>query len=310
MAELQTDSWAPIGWPDSPSAPFHYKVKLSHRFRRACLMLSFCAVMPWGKTVLFSSQHELPRTGAAAAFFTKAGHFCAAHPNIEGPKTSNPISPSRSVALRQVGQPYFHRRISLLAPFVSSLCVLVDGEACVAEQPFNPLKLKGAFWETGKLYRKQDFEEQEPKSVAALLEEIKPYCNVLKQLKDAAQQGDFEQVKTQLRGGNFSEARLRTRAKLALKLLAKQETTVEDDTKFLAAENEFFKVGQELNVLNAEIDAATVDFSRGVVGLAINEANRATKDQEDLSWNIVASLGGTAKSLERFIFLAADAMDK
>jgi len=54
-----------------------------------------------------------------------------------------------------------------------------------------------------------------------------------------------------------------------------------------------------LNVLNAEIDAATVDFSRGVVGLAINEANRATKDQEDLSWNIVASLGGTAKSLER-----------
>eukprot|EP00435_Cladocopium_sp_Y103_P031150 s482_g7.t2 len=162
-----------------------------------------------------------------------------------------------------------------------------------AEEPFNPLKLKGYFWETGKFYEGQTSEISES-NITKILEELRQTEQPWESL---VSEGKFEDLKTQLRGANFSESLLRIRGKRVLKLLSQQESTVEDDEKFQEAEQGYVLLGQELNGLNAAIDSATVDFSRGAFQLV------------DLAWNLVATLRSVRKRLGKFIELADRARD-
>lgn len=177
-----------------------------------------------------------------------------------------------------------------------------------AEEPFNPLKLKGYFWETGKFYEGQTSEISES-NITKILEELRQTESLLQPWESLVSEGKFEDLKTQLRGANFSESLLRIRGKRVLKLLSQQESTVEDDEKFQEAELGYVLLGQELNGLNSAIDSATVDFSRGAFQLVVSETERAAKDEQDLAWNLVATLRSVRKRLGKFIELADQARD-
>eukprot|EP00434_Breviolum_minutum_P016925 symbB.v1.2.014933.t4/scaffold1103.1/size137753/9 len=150
--------------------------------------------------------------------------------------------------------------------FLSIVVALRPCEA-KAEEPFNPLKLKGYFWETGKFYEGETSET----NIAEILEELKETASLLQPFESLVSEGKFEELKTKLRGANFSESLLRIRGKRVLKLLSQQESTVEDDEKFREAEQAYVLLGKELNGLNGAIDSATVDFSRGALQLVASK---------------------------------------
>lgn len=157
---------------------------------------------------------------------------------------------------------------------------------------------------------REELEAQEQRNIAGILTNIRGSSDALRQIQKLAEAKDFDAVKTQLRGGSFSESILRFRVTLILKLLREQESTMEDDTAYRAADREDVRLGQELSLMNKEIDKATLDFSRGAISLAINEAERAGKDPEDSKFNVVASLNAVAKAIDRFAAAAETARDK
>ncbi|CAE7217772.1 unnamed protein product, partial [Symbiodinium microadriaticum] len=170
-------------------------------------------------------------------------------------------------------------------------------------------------WETGKLSDTGTLDgrgwgQAESSDLVVLLGQLNDTVKVFESLEDNLPQQSFEQLKTQLRGGSFSESVLRIRTKRILNLLSQQESTVEDDDMFRAAEVENQQLGKEVNAMNAAVDAATLDFGGGPGALIANEAERANRKSEDLSRDIEAGLRAVRKRLERFVELAEAARDK
>ncbi|CAK9105179.1 unnamed protein product [Durusdinium trenchii] len=141
--------------------------------------------------------------------------------------------------------------------------LILTSEESFAEESFNPLKLKGYFWETGKFY--STAESADSQDIRKILSELTETASILQTLESTVADGNFEELKTQLRGANFSESLLRIRGKAVLNILSQQESTVEDDEKFRDVQQAYVLLGQELNGLNGAIDSATVDFSRGAL---------------------------------------------
>ena len=147
--------------------------------------------------------------------------------------------------------PAFSSPVQRRHGFLSIVVALRPYEA-KAEEPFNPLKLKGYFWETGKFYEGETSEA----NIAEILDELKEtesllwletalrtfyylmicsglldlfkkhvfcawFCSVnriqLRQpFESLVSEGKFEELKTKLRGANFSESLLRIRGKRVL----------------------------------------------------------------------------------------------
>ncbi len=147
--------------------------------------------------------------------------------------------------------PAFSSPVQRRHGFLSIVVALRPNEA-KAEEPFNPLKLKGYFWETGKFYEGETSEA----NIAEILDELKEtesllwletalrtfyylmiccglldlfkkhvfcawFCSVnriqLRQpFESLVSEGKFEELKTMLRGANFSESLLRIRGKRVL----------------------------------------------------------------------------------------------
>lgn len=151
--------------------------------------------------------------------------------------------------------PAFSSPVQRRHGFLSIVVALRPCEA-KAEEPFNPLKLKGYFWETGKFYEGETSEA----NIAEILEELKETESLLRletalrilllfddmmwfawslqnsksiwfapvlccwlnrieprqPFESLVSEGKFEELKTKLRGANFSESLLRIRGKRVL----------------------------------------------------------------------------------------------
>ena len=109
--------------------------------------------------------------------------------------------------------------LSFLSAQTSRLCrrhcmlpLLTFSEKALAEENFNPLKLKGYFWETGKFYDKEN-PDAESEDIKQILSDLNETLSILLPLESTVPEGNFEELKTKLRGANFSESLLRIRGK-------------------------------------------------------------------------------------------------
>ena len=112
-----------------------------------------------------------------------------------------------------VGAPlpcFLLRRSLCLFPAGAGLPGALEARA----ESFNPLKLKGYFWETGQFYEPSTAEGAEGGAEAAAEARLwlREAAAVLAAL-DSEALSDFERLKRQLRGANFSESLLRIRGK-------------------------------------------------------------------------------------------------
>ena len=85
------------------------------------------------------------------------------------------------------------------------VAIASPGRGAAADAPplGNPLKLKGEFWENGRLYKKDDAEL--PTDAPTLLNDLKRLQTALASLEQLAEDGQYEQLQVQLRGGRFRQ---------------------------------------------------------------------------------------------------------
>ena len=186
-----------------------------------------------------------------------------------------------------------------------------------ARAVYNPLNLKGTFWETGQLYVKKD--SGLPSDPDELLPELNETVIALESLNDLVLDGKFEDLSRQLRGGSVSESQLRLRGYALLDQLP------EDSRNAYLAEQAFRIFLNRFANLDATVEAAARQskLDGGLVetlGLAVvspfgaaNEVAKITQEPNmggDARISVLASLGDTTKSLKAFVKAANDALKK
>eukprot|EP00588_Corethron_pennatum_P006868 CAMPEP_0194284518 /NCGR_PEP_ID=MMETSP0169-20130528/27788_1 /TAXON_ID=218684 /ORGANISM="Corethron pennatum, Strain L29A3" /LENGTH=268 /DNA_ID=CAMNT_0039030357 /DNA_START=10 /DNA_END=816 /DNA_ORIENTATION=+ len=185
-----------------------------------------------------------------------------------------------------------------------------------ASAVYNPLNLKGSFWETGELYKKQDNEL--PLDSEDLLASLVEIAVSLDSLKSVAENEDFCELSRLLRGGAVSESRLRLRAYAAIDRIG-------DEGESAKAAELLLEVLRNFEVLDAAAEGATrvgkIDGGLvGTLGLAVlnplgaaNEAARISSEKRndfarDPRLNTVSTLVDTTRSLRVFNKAVGDAI--
>eukprot|EP00439_Symbiodinium_sp_Y106_P013460 s213_g1.t3 len=167
------------------------------------------------------------------------------------------------------------RRDSLSAILVATFGF---SQRSLAEEPFNPLKLKGYVWETGKLSDTGTLDgrgwgQAESSDLAVLLGQLNDTIKVFESLEANLPQESFEQLKTQLRGASFSELWLKSVMRAFSEFAPSGSSTC-----FLSRRAPSKTMTRkEINAMNAAVDAATLDFGGGPGALIANEAERANR---------------------------------
>jgi len=179
---------------------------------------------------------------------------------------------------------------------------------------YNPLNLKGSYWETGELYQKK--ENEIPFERDELIASLKQSEVALDSLTNLVLEGKFDALSKQLRGGAVSESQLRLRAYALI-------DTIENDAQMYVASDLFRKFLRDFDTLDRTAEAAVRQskIDGGVVetlGLAVvapigaaNEIIKITSEQnlgKDPRINVLAVLGAATKSLHAFNKAAEDAI--
>mmetsp|Transcript_22391 Transcript_22391/g.34507 ORF Transcript_22391/g.34507 Transcript_22391/m.34507 type:complete len:266 (+) Transcript_22391:80-877(+) len=179
---------------------------------------------------------------------------------------------------------------------------------------YNPLNLKGSYWETGELYQKK--ENEIPYEPAELITSLKKAETALDSLTSLVLEGKFDTLSKQLRGGAVSESQLRLRAYALI-------DSIENDEKMYEASDLFRNFLRDFDRLDRTVEAAVRQskIDGGVVetlGLAVvapigaaNEMLKISSEQnlgKDARINVLAVLGAATKSLHAFNKTAEDAI--
>ena len=94
-----------------------------------------------------------------------------------------------------------------LLPASAVAAMLSTSSPQKANAIYNPLNLKGTFWETGELYVKK--ESELPQDPGDLLPLLRDALRSLESLDSYVLDGKFDDLSRQLRGGSISESQLR-----------------------------------------------------------------------------------------------------
>ena len=133
------------------------------------------------------------------------------------------VARSTSIALTKIGSPAVTTAASSPPPLWSRRRILfhlvIGAPTTVAAadgNTGNPFTLRGQFWETGKPYKASDKESLAEASDQYLLEGLQDAARRLKSLDALAEDGQFGEITSALRGGQISEPRIRMSARILL----------------------------------------------------------------------------------------------
>eukprot|EP00568_Trieres_chinensis_P001046 CAMPEP_0183308620 /NCGR_PEP_ID=MMETSP0160_2-20130417/22361_1 /TAXON_ID=2839 ORGANISM="Odontella Sinensis, Strain Grunow 1884" /NCGR_SAMPLE_ID=MMETSP0160_2 /ASSEMBLY_ACC=CAM_ASM_000250 /LENGTH=262 /DNA_ID=CAMNT_0025472481 /DNA_START=36 /DNA_END=824 /DNA_ORIENTATION=- len=229
-------------------------------------------------------------------------------------KSSSHFRALRNPALAETND----RRDVLRSGISSTVAALVFGSfLCTdsAEAVNNPLNLKGSYWETGKLYRKED--NVPPDDPAEILAEFAATATALDSLEGVAEEGRFGDLSRLLRGGAVSESRLR------LGGYALVDAIEDDDRSYFAGELlrgflrdfAYLDAASEAAARRAKIDGGITE----TMGLAVvspfgaaNELARVSNEPalgKDARIAVLIAIGRAATSLRAFNKAAADSLN-
>ena len=189
----------------------------------------------------------------------------------------------------------------------ASVATLVTANPSYAQAVYNPLNLKGAFWETGMLYEKKD--DKLPNDPDDILPSLIETVAAFESLNDLVEEGKFEDLSRQLRGGKISESQLRLRGYALLDFLpndGKASYLAEQCFRIFLTQFANLDATAEGAARQAKIDGGLVE----TLGLAIvspfsaaNEVAKISREPSlgnDARLSVLAALGGTTKALKAF----------
>jgi hypothetical protein len=176
--------------------------------------------------------------------------------------------------------------------------------------PFNPLGLKGQYWETGQYYKKGQSDADLPDDLPGLRADIKAAVESLRGMKDMAENGDFDALRTALRGGTVSESALFIRARAIEGLIEDEDlanASVQAFTRFSRAFDRLDEVVSEAQ-RQAKPDKGLVETLTLSVVSPFYAADRVSKivasgpeTSGDLRLSVLAALTDATKSLDLYM---------
>ena len=206
---------------------------------------------------------------------------------------------------------------SALLPAAAAAIVLSTSLPQQANAIYNPLNLKGTFWETGELYVKKESElPQDPDDLLPLLRDA---LRSLEALDSYVLDGKFDDLSRQLRGGSISESQLRLRGYALLDQLPDEsKNTYIAEQAWRVFLNRFANLDAtvEAAARQAKIDGGLVETLALTVVAPLGAASEVAKIAQEPSMagdariTVLASLGSTAKAFKAFLKAADDALNK
>eukprot|EP00562_Extubocellulus_spinifer_P006358 CAMPEP_0178526406 /NCGR_PEP_ID=MMETSP0696-20121128/30710_1 /TAXON_ID=265572 /ORGANISM="Extubocellulus spinifer, Strain CCMP396" /LENGTH=205 /DNA_ID=CAMNT_0020157907 /DNA_START=300 /DNA_END=917 /DNA_ORIENTATION=- len=196
---------------------------------------------------------------------------------------------------------------------VAAVTALTTSQA--ANAVYNPLNLKGTFWETGELYVKKD--TALPSDPDELLPGLNDTIKALESLNDLVLDGKFDELSRQLRGGSVSESQLRLRGYALLDQLPEgSKSTYLAEQAFRVFLNRFANLDAavEAAARQSKLDGGLVETLGLAVVSPFGAANEAAKIAQEPSMgsdariSVLASLGDTVKVLKAFVKAANNAL--
>ena len=158
--------------------------------------------------------------------------------------------------------------------------------------PWNPLNLKGTFWETGKLYEKSLPPDYDNDDFIIILENTISSLHS-STLLESISEGQYSQTLRLLRGNLISESQIRLASNALIDLLP------EDDESIYKCNESFRIFLRYFDVLDAEVDMASRPFSSsgggGVEGMGMGGNN------SDPRMEILTRVGEVEDALKIFV---------
>ena len=234
------------------------------------------------------------------------------------------VSPPSSVTSLQPDKRGINTRRDMLAKSANALlpasavaAMLSTSSPQKADAIYNPLNLKGTFWETGELYVKKESElPQDPDDLLPLLRDA---LRSLEALDSYVLDGKFDDLSRQLRGGSISESQLRLRGYALLDQLPEDsKDTYLAEQAFRVFLTRFVNLDAtvEAAARQAKIDGGLVEALALTVVAPLGAANEVAKIAQEPSMagdariTVLASLGSTTKAFKAFLKASDDALNK
>ena len=234
----------------------------------------------------------------------------------------SPLRPVSSLQAEKPGMACSTRRDifskpSALLPAAAAAAVLSTSLPQQANAIYNPLNLKGTFWETGELYVKKESElPQDPDDLLPLLRDT---LRSLEALDSYVLDGKFDDLSRQLRGGSISESQLRLRGYALLDQLpdeSKDAYVAEQSWRVFLNRFANLDATVEAAARQAKIDGGLVETLALTVVAPLGAANEVAKIAKEPSMagdariTVLASLGSTTKAFKAFLKAADDVLNK
>ena len=199
---------------------------------------------------------------------------------------------------------------------ISAICAALLSPQ-TAGAVYNPLNLKGSFWETGELYVKKG--RDLPDDPDELLPSLVAVAAALESLNDLVLEGRWEDLSRKLRGGVISESQIRLRGYALLDILPDKE-----DSRLAYICGERFRIFLskfaqldavvEAAARQSKIDGGLVETVGMAVILPFSAADRVAKItneptlSSDPRLNVLNALGETTKAAKAFTRTAEEAL--
>jgi hypothetical protein len=230
----------------------------------------------------------------------------------------SPLSPASSLQPEKLQRGLSRRDLFNGALLPASVAVMLSTSSPhEANAIYNPLNLKGTFWETGELYVKKVNEL--PADPDDLLPLLRDAFRTLEGLDSYVLDGKFDDLSRQLRGGSISESQLRLRGYALLDQLPEEsKDTYLAEQAFRVFLTRFVNLDAtvEAAARQAKIDGGLVEALALTVVAPLGAANEVAKIAQEPSMagdariTVLASLGGTTKAFQAFLKASGDALTK
>ena len=157
--------------------------------------------------------------------------------------------------------PTSRRRFFTASLGSSTFLAVVEATPAGANNPSNPLTLRGQYWETGKLVytRAADMARLAEESDETLLRSLSDGLVALRGLDGLAEDGRYDALTAALRGGAISETTIRTSARI---LLDREE----DDARETRAQEAYSRFTTSFDVLDQGVVTAARKAPGGLTG--------------------------------------------
>ena len=233
----------------------------------------------------------------------------------------SPLSPATCLQPEKLGltrrEIFAKASAKALLPVSAVAAMLSTSSPQKANAIYNPLNLKGTFWETGELYVKKESElPQDPDDLLPLLRDA---LRSLESLDSYVLDGKFDDLSRQLRGGSISESQLRLRGYALLDQLPEDsKDTYLAEQAFRVFLTRFTRLDAtvEAAARQAKIDGGLVEALALTVVAPLGAANEVAKIAQEPSMagdariTVLASLGSTTKAFKAFLKASDDALNK